>query len=52
MNKHFGDRLRRPVDPGQISVVLRRLSRLGRIHQVRRGRPHWEALYVREAPGS
>lgn len=51
VNKHFGDRLRRRVDPGQISVVLRRLSRMGRIHQVRRGRPHWEALYVREAPG-
>jgi hypothetical protein len=52
VNRHFGDRLRRPVDPSQISVVLRRLSRLGRIHQMRRGRPHWEALYVREAPGS
>ena len=51
VNRHFGDRLRRPVDAGQISVVLRRLSRLGRIHLVRRGRPHWEALYVREAPG-
>lgn len=52
LNRHFGDRLRRPADAGQISVVLRRLSRLGRIHKVRRGRPHWEALYVREAPGS
>ena len=52
VNRHFGDRLRRPVDAGQISVVLRRLRRMGRIHQVRRGRPHWEALYVREAPGS
>jgi len=50
LNRRFGDRLRRPVDAGQISVVLRRLSRLGRIHLVRRGRPHWEALYVREAP--
>jgi hypothetical protein len=52
VNRHFGDRLRRPVDASQISVVLRRLSRMGRIRQVRRGRPHWEALYVREAPGS
>lgn len=30
-------------------MALRRFDRLGRIHQVRRGRPHWEALYVREA---
>ncbi|MFL6291336.1 MAG: hypothetical protein ACJ759_10615 [Thermoanaerobaculia bacterium] len=52
VNRHFGDRLRQPVEPGQVSVVLRRLSRMGRIHQVRQGRPHWEALYVREAPGS
>jgi hypothetical protein len=51
VNRHFGDRLRRPADVGQISVVLRRLKRMGRIHQVRRGRPHWEALYVREVPG-
>ena len=52
LNRQFGDRLRRPVEPGQISVVLRRMSRMGRIHQVRRGRPHWEALYVKQAPGS
>ena len=51
VNRQFADRLRHPVDPGQISVVLRRMSRMGRIHQVRRGRPHWEALYVRQAPG-
>jgi hypothetical protein len=50
LNQHFSNRLRVPVDAGQVSVVLRRLCRMGRIHQVRRGRPHWEALYVREAP--
>jgi len=50
VNRQFADRLRRPADPRQISVVLRRMSRLGRIHQVRRGKPHWEALYVRQAP--
>ena len=49
VNRHFGDRLRRPFEPGQVSVALRRFNRLGRIRQVRRGRPHWEALYVREA---
>lgn len=52
VNEHFGDRLRRPFDAGQVSVVLRRMSRMGKIHLVRRGRPHWEALYARELPGS
>lgn len=51
LNEQFADRLRRPFEPGQVSVALRRFSRLGRIRQVRRGRPHWEALYVKEAPG-
>ena len=51
LNQQFADRLRRPFDTGQVSVALRRFSRLGRIRQVRRGRPHWEALYVKEAPG-
>jgi len=48
VNRRFGNRLRRPVDARQISVVLRRLDRLGRIHLVRKGRPHWEALYSRQ----
>lgn len=50
VNRRFGKRLRRPVDPRQISVVLRRMHRLGRIHLVRPGRPHWEALYSRTGP--
>jgi hypothetical protein len=50
VNRRFGTRLRRQVDPRQISVVLRRMDRLGRIHLVRKGRPHWEALYGR-GPG-
>lgn len=49
VNRHFADRLRRPFEPGQVSVALRRFTRLGRIRQVRKGKPHWEALYVREA---
>jgi hypothetical protein len=48
INLRFRERLRRPVSGGQISVLLRRLSEKGRIHLVRRGRPHWEALYVKE----
>ena len=51
VNRRFGTRLRRPVDARQISVVLRRLDRLRKIHLVRKGRPHWEALYGRGAGG-
>ena len=50
VNQRFGERLRDRVKPGDVSGVLRRLERKGRIHLLRRGRPHWEALYVREAP--
>ena len=50
VNRRFGERLRRPVDERQVSVVLRRLQRAGKLHLVRRGRPHWEALYSRERP--
>jgi hypothetical protein len=48
VNLRFGGRLRRAVSGAQISVLLRRLSEKGRIRLVRRGRPRWEALYVRE----
>lgn len=50
VNQRFGERLRDPVKAGEVSSVLHRLERKGRIHLLRRGRPHWEALYVREAP--
>jgi hypothetical protein len=50
VSQHFRDRLRRAVDATQMSVVLRRLHHRGLIHQVRPGRPHQEALYVREGP--
>ncbi|HWM90529.1 MAG TPA: hypothetical protein VN493_07150 [Thermoanaerobaculia bacterium] len=50
VNRRFPDILRKPARIRQISDVLRRLARSGRIHQVRRGRPHHEALYVRERP--
>lgn len=46
----FGEVLRSRVDPRRVSIVLRRMAHSGRIHQVRRGRPHWEALYARERP--
>jgi hypothetical protein len=46
----FGEVLRGRVDSRRVSIVLRRMAQSGRIHQVRRGRPHWEALYAREKP--
>lgn len=52
VNRRFSDTLRRPVDIRQVSDVLRRMARAGRIHQVRRGRPHHEALYVQERPSA
>jgi hypothetical protein len=52
VNHRFGNRLRHPVDSRQISVVLRRMDRLGHIHLIRKGRPHWEALYSRTSPGA
>ncbi len=54
VNHRFAERLRRPVRVDQVSIVLRRMLRLGKIHQSRPGRPHWEALYTkeREAPAS
>jgi len=51
VNQRFGQRLRRPVTVPQMSIVLRRLQAQGKIHQVRRGRPHWEALFTKQAPG-
>lgn len=50
VNERFAERLQRPATVPQLSIILRRLHRLGKIHQVRRGRPHWEALFVKEAP--
>lgn len=50
VNERFRDRMRRSVDPVQMSVVLRRLHHRGLIHLVRAGRPHKEALYVRQRP--
>ena len=51
VNQRFGQRLRNPISVGQISVVLRRMHKLGQLRLVRRGKPYWEALYVRETAG-
>jgi hypothetical protein len=50
VNRRFVDILRRSATQRQVALALRRQARKGRIHQVRRGRPHYEALYVREQP--
>lgn len=47
VNRRFIDILRRPTTQRQVALVLRRQARQGRIQQVRRGKPHYEALYVR-----
>jgi len=44
-NKRFADRLHRPIDSRTAGDVLRRMRREKRIHLVRRGIPHYEALY-------
>jgi hypothetical protein len=50
VNRRFARLLRRRVEARHVSLALHRQARRGRIHQVRRGRPHHEALYVRERP--
>ena len=50
INQRFGDRLRRPATAAQVSMVLRRMHRLGKLHQTRRGRSRQEALYAKQAP--
>lgn len=47
VNGRFPEILREPARMRQVSDALRRLARAGHIRQVRRGRPHHEALYVR-----
>ena len=48
LNERFGNRLRRPADPRQVSFVLRRMHLQGRLFAARKGRPYLEALYSRQ----
>jgi hypothetical protein len=52
VNRRFSDLLRKPAKTRHVAMVLRRLEEQGRIHRFRRGRPHHEALYVRERPAA
>ncbi len=47
VNRRYGPRLRRAVEPKMVSMHLRRLLAAGRLNAVRGGRPHHEALYSR-----
>jgi len=47
INRHYGDRLRRPVERKLVSIVLRRMANDGRLRSVRRGKQHQEAQYTR-----
>jgi hypothetical protein len=47
IDRRFGHQLRRRTDPRLVAIALRRMAERGTIQQVRKGRPHWEALYSR-----
>lgn len=47
VNQRYRNRLKKPVTPRQVSVVLRWMLRTGRIRSVRKGKPFHEALYVK-----
>jgi hypothetical protein len=47
VNQRYRNRLKEPLKTGQVSVVLRWMSRTGRLRLVRKGKPSREALYVK-----
>jgi hypothetical protein len=47
INRHYRERLRRPVKPKLVSITLRRMATQRELRLVREGRPHHEALYAR-----
>jgi len=46
-NRRFGNKLRKPVTQRQMSDVLRRLTRIGRLRQVRQGKGRYESRFVK-----
>ncbi|HKH49942.1 MAG TPA: hypothetical protein VKM72_35255 [Thermoanaerobaculia bacterium] len=46
-NRRFGEKLRKPVTQRQMSDVLRRLTRIGRLRQVRQGKGRYESRFVK-----
>ena len=47
VNRRYRNRLKKPVERRQVSVVLRWMLRTGRLRSVQRGRPFHEALYAK-----
>ena len=47
INRHYGERLRRPMKAKLVSIILRRMLTEGALLSVREGRPHHEALYAK-----
>lgn len=47
VNQRYRNRLKKPVEPRQVSVVLRWMLRSDRLKLVREGKPFREALYVK-----
>lgn len=47
INRHFAERLRRPVKVKLVAITLRRLANQGELRSVREGRPHHESLFAR-----
>jgi len=46
VNRRYGDRLRKPVTPRQMSDVCRRLTRAGHLRQVRGGKGRYESRFM------
>jgi hypothetical protein len=51
IEERWGAKLRRRPDPRSVAASLRRWAAAGRLHQVREGRAHHEALYRKRPPG-
>jgi hypothetical protein len=52
LERRFGSTFRKKPQPRHVSLVLQRMADAQRLYQIRAGRPHWEALYVREKPAA
>lgn len=52
VDRRFGKRLGRRVDPRSVATQLRRLCERGKIHQVQKGQAHRETVFTRERPKS
>jgi hypothetical protein len=47
VNKHYGEKLRRPVKVNLVSIVLRRMVTTGKLRLVQKGKPRHEALFAK-----